>query len=46
MYAQIHAYVHCIYPYTQVVTVTDNVKFSQSALNAAACFKRVCITDY
>jgi len=28
---------------TQVVTVTENVKFSQSALSAAACFKRVSI---
>ena len=27
--------------YPQVVTVTENVKFSQSALSAAACFKRV-----
>jgi len=27
----------------QVVTVTENVKFSQSALSAAGSFKRVCI---
>ena len=35
-----------LHPYTQVVTVTENVKFSQSALSAAACFKRVSTYTY
>ena len=31
------------YHFLQVVTITENVKFSQSALSAAACFKRVSV---